>query len=385
MLFLPAPERQKLGQTLPIIPNEIYFYIFEYIAPPDERLTPEQLHVLTSLCGVCRLFANVCLPRVFEIVVFSGPVFHDSTSARVRDNTAYKTSHESVLCAQLEAKQPLALAIAKVVRVCHFTGWGLDKAESCAVRLLSRKYITGMSYMTNLRELRFSDTLVDERHWNAIINSSSLEELSFLCCLFRRSPADVQPRKWVKVPRLQVLCCGSGGVRLPLAAINAQYLRALDMDHKFLDQVDWHLLSSLTELRFHDHHGSLTGTEEQFMERLHAFLMQAPRSLEELRLAVDVGGVAHVPVRSMFDHPAWRNLSLLRSLTFVVESISSDLFSHVSQTPSSSTLRLIDLVLDPFFSLGGCRTPRKSTITYCDKLLCDPGDLDHHANSRYYT
>ena len=299
------------------------------------------------------------------------------------------SSRESVLCAQLEAKQPLALAIAKVVRVCHFKGWGIDEAKSCAVQLLSRKYITGMSYMTNIRELMFSDTLVDERHWNVIVNLSSLEELSFSCCLFRHTPADVEPEKWLKVSRLQVVCCRSGGVRLPFTAINPQYLRALDMDHKFLDQVDWHLLSSLTELRFHDYqchgYGTLTGTEGQFMERLHAFLMQAPRSLKELRLLVDDGGVAHIPVRSMFDHPAWGNLSLLRSLTFVVESFSSDSFSYVSQTPSSSTSRLIDFVLDPFFSLGGCRTPRKFTITYGDKLLCGPGDLNHHASSRHHT
>ena len=34
------------------------------------------------------------------------------------------------------------------------------------------------------------------------------------------------------------------------------------------------------------------GSEEPFMERLHVFLVQAPQSLESLRLAVDNVGVA---------------------------------------------------------------------------------------------
>lgn len=60
----PAPERRKVDQVLPILPNEIYISIFEHISPPSSRLTPEELRIFTNLCGACRFFVTFCLPRV---------------------------------------------------------------------------------------------------------------------------------------------------------------------------------------------------------------------------------------------------------------------------------------------------------------------------------
>ena len=329
---MPAPEREKPGQTLPIIPNEIYFCIFERVAPSAGPLTPEQVQAFTRLSRVCRFFANFCLPRVFELVEFSGSIFHDDTPTQLRNDAAYKTSRESVLCAQIAAKQPLALALAKVVKVCRFKHWKLDEAGSWAVRLFATKYIAGMLHMTNIRELEFTDSFVDEEHWNAASALPSLEKLSFIFCKFFRGPADVELEKRVKikVSHLRVLHCATG-FRQPLAAIDVQCLRALDIDHKHLDQVDWHLLSSLAELRFHDPYGAFRVTEESFVERLPAFLVQAPQSLETLRLAVD--SVAQATARNVFDDPAWGNLASLRSLTLLVKSQSrAVLLDVVSQT-----------------------------------------------------
>lgn len=288
--------------------------------------------MFTNLSSVCRFFANVCLPRIFELLEFSGSIFHDDTPFWLGNDASYKASRESVLCAQIVAQQPLALALAKVVRVCHFADWRLDGEGSWAVRTFARKYISGMLHMENIRELRFTDSFVDIEHWDAIATLPSLEKLSFLSCLFLQGPADVEPEKRVKVKvsRLQVLHCNLG-FRQALAAIDPQHLRVLDMDHKFLDQVNWRLLSSLIELRFYDPYGPFQGAEELFMQRLHAFLIQVPQSLEELRLAVDISGLPYILDGNMFDDPAWRNLSL-RSLALVVESPGWDVFLNVSQT-----------------------------------------------------
>ena len=123
--FSPAPERQRAGRILPIIPNEIYFCIFEHIAPPTGRLTSDHLGMFANLSRVCRFFANFCLPRIYEFVEFSGSVFREDTPTRI---AVYETSRETMLCTQIAAKQPLALALAKTVRVCYFAGLysGLD-------------------------------------------------------------------------------------------------------------------------------------------------------------------------------------------------------------------------------------------------------------------
>ncbi|KAF8452238.1 hypothetical protein L210DRAFT_2020363 [Boletus edulis BED1] len=163
-----TPARKRADHTLPLIPNEIYLHIFEYIAPPTGPLAPEELAIFTKISYVCRFFANHCLARMFEYVEFSGAVFRDDTPTGLRHDAAYKTSRESTLCTQIAAKQSLALAIAKTVRVCRFVNWKHDDTGSWAVQLFANRFINAISHMKHLRELRFYNSFVDARHGNAI-------------------------------------------------------------------------------------------------------------------------------------------------------------------------------------------------------------------------
>ena len=247
LIFSPfplAPERRRGVRFLPTIPNEIYFCIFEHIAPPTGCLSPEQLGIFTNLAGVCRFFANFCLPRIFELVVFSGSIFSNDSPGFGND-AVYKTSRESTLCTQIAAKQPLALALAKTVRVCHFTDWELDDTGSWAVRLFVNKYLAGMLHMQNIRKLTFTASFVDAEHWNAIATLGSLEELSFDSCQFLRGPADVEPEKRVRVrvSRLRVVQCD--GLCQPVVAIDARYLRVLKFTDSFVDAEDWNAIATL--------------------------------------------------------------------------------------------------------------------------------------------
>ena len=132
---------------------------------------------------------------------FSGPIPHDDTPIGLHNDTIYKTSRESTLCTQIAAKQPLALALAKTVRVCYFTNWKLDDTGSWAdrPRPFADKYIAGMLHMKNIRELKFWNSFVDAEHWNAISTLESLKELSFDFCGFRQDLADVEAEKSTKV------------------------------------------------------------------------------------------------------------------------------------------------------------------------------------------
>lgn len=321
-----------------IIPNEIYISIFEYIAPPTGRLPPEELEIFANLSRVCRFFANFCLPRIFEFVEFSGTISCNDTPARLRKGTIYKAPREATLCTQIAAKQPLALSLAKRVRVCDFTNWKLDSdvAGSWAVRLFVKKYIAGMSHMKNIRELKFSASFVDAEHWSVIATLESLEELSFESCRFLQDLADVEPetRVKVKVSRLRVVkCWGTLGQSIA-AIIDPQYLRTLVVDCTFYFQVGWLPQSALTELHSLWQPDFITSLD--YLWRVHITLMQAPQSIEALWLSVDIRSeVAQGTVRSIFKDPAiWQNLPLLRSLTLQAFCQHSDKPANVSW-PSS--------------------------------------------------
>lgn len=338
---------------------------------------PEELEIFANLSRVCRFFANFCLPRIFEFVEFSGAIFCDDTRAAV-----YKPSRESTLCTQIVAGQPLALALAKAVRVCHFTNWNVcDHAGAWAVRLFAKKYIAGVSHMKNIRELKFFDSFVDAEHWNAIAILESLEDLSFDFCSFTQGPADVEPEKWVKlkVSRLEVV--KSKRLLQPIAAVDARWLHSLAMDYTPYDRFDWLLESALTELRLYLHFDcwNLFREDDGYREWVHAILMQTPRSLETLGIFLDVPlGPAPDVIKSMFDHTVWKNLALLRSLTLRVLHFHQDTPTVVSQTSLSSVLHgCLTRILDTFRSLGGHWSPRRTTIIHAERRLDVTGDVTH--------
>jgi hypothetical protein len=314
--FSPAPARQRADRNLPIILNEIYFCIFEHIAPPTGRLTPEQLGIFTSLSRVCRFFANFCLPRIFEFVEFSGSIFCNDTPTGYHNDAKTSREARSTLCTQIAAKQPLALALAKTVRVCHFMDGELDDMGSGAVQLFANKYTAGMLRMKNIRELKFTSSFVDTKHWDAIATLGSLEELSFDSCTFLKGPADVEPEKrvTVKVSCLRVVECG--GRHQLIAAIDAQYLRTLATDDLFFHYVDWLSQSVLTELYITILRSS-DPLVHLYLQRLHA-IMKTHQSLEALALVVDTPYPAEDVIRITFDSPVWKELPLLRSLTLSV-------------------------------------------------------------------
>ena len=277
----PAPERKNGDQILPIVPNEIYLCIFEHIAPPTGDLTSEQLRTFANLSRICRFFANFCLPRIFESVDFSCMFLpHRNIKA------VYKTSRETILGTQIAAKQPLALALAKRVRTCHFTDRAFHRMGQ-GVPLLTDKCIAVMSHMRHIRELRIFQCAVGPEHWEVIASLGSLEELRFFECLFLRGLADLEPEKrvWVKPSRLSVVRCSEP--RQLVVAIDVQYLRTLATDAVIFRQID--------------------GLLPQSLEALALFINGTPES-----------GKGAVLKRTL-DYLARKNLPLLRSLTLAVD------------------------------------------------------------------
>ncbi|KAF8550788.1 hypothetical protein OG21DRAFT_1487492 [Imleria badia] len=351
-----TPERRSADRLLPIIPNEIYLHLFEHIAPPSRRLTPEELGLFISLSLVCRFFANSCLPRIFEFVEFSGAIFSDDTCTAVS-----KTSREGTLCTQIDAKQPLALALAKTVRVCHFTNWRPDDTSSCALQLFDKKCISGMLHMKNIRQLKFFHSFVDTEHWSAIASLSLLEELLFHCCRFLQGPSDVEPEKKLKlkVPHLWAVRCI---IRQPfrlIAVVDAHFLRSLAVDFMCLHLVDRLCESALTKLHLSFYH-------RDEVERLHDILVQTSQSLEILEICFSIELPQDV-VGNMFGHSVWKNMPFLRSLTLEIFCLDQDAPVNIF----SSALESISLLTElQSFTLAGS-VSREISYTQIRRVLHD--------------
>ncbi|KAG6373660.1 hypothetical protein JVT61DRAFT_6326 [Boletus reticuloceps] len=295
-----TPARKRADHTLHLIPNEIYLHIFEYIAAPKGPLAPEELAIFTKLSYVCRFFANHCLARIFEYVEFSGSVFRDDTPTGLRHDAAHKPSRESTLCTQIAAKQSLALAIAKTVRVCRFVNWRLDDTGSWAVQLFANRFINAITHMKHLRELRFCNSFVDARHGNAIATLGSLEKLVFDACNFVQASTHTNVSeddgKRVQVSHLQVTRC-TGNCQA-IVAIHPRYLRTLVVDMTLAQHVDWLGQSALTELHLRSNRVFFL-TRDRYLERLPIILARAPESLEVLSITFDDGlGTEYTPLRS---------------------------------------------------------------------------------------
>ncbi|KAF9233048.1 hypothetical protein BU15DRAFT_80519 [Melanogaster broomeanus] len=297
-----TPERRSGDRDLCIIPNEIYLTIFEHIAPPSARLSPQQLKMFTNLCLVCRFFGNLCLPRVFGHVKFYE---YDRDTCGV-------VSLGRTLCQHIAAKEPLALALAQCVKCCYLTNSPLAYDGWPELRTLSRINLTGMAHMKNIRELKITASNVKMAHWDVIATLESLQKLCFEHCFFWDNPADLYPDKKVKVPCLDVSWC-EGACSL-YAAVDARHLRTLIMDMTDIDfghEIEWLSETAITELRIYPHNEPTMSHIRVLQDILH----HTSHSLQVLTLPIYPFSERS---QVLFEDPAWRNMPHLRSLTLQV-------------------------------------------------------------------
>jgi len=307
-----APERRssRVEQALPVIPSEIYLNIIDLIVPPTMAtmdLAPNQLKILCNLSRVCKLFANICLPRLYESVELSGP------PTRYCDPT-YKALLGSVLCTQIAEKQPLALALAQTVRACCVGVW--------RDALYAKRCIVAVSHMKNIRKFEFSQFTINAMHWSMIVALPSLEDLSFDACRFLQgfasTEAEMNPK--LKLSRLRVIDC-TWGSQLLFAAIDLVYLRMVIMNLWAVEDADWLRHSAITELDLYSFEDSME-SDLDFTPELSAVLVNMPRSLEVLRFSAGEIAACNIAAdisESMMEDPAWKDLSSLCSFTLRVD------------------------------------------------------------------
>jgi hypothetical protein len=169
---------------LPLIPNEIYLAIFEYIAPTDQPLSKQNIDTFSALALVCRFFCAVALPRVFERVVFSGNITDNRMPAH----------RKTILARRIVANTGPAKSVALYVKECYFEYWRTSKELQRFISPFSKLYCRAMARMLNIRKLEFYQSSVTKEHWEAMAALRQLDCLTFRDCSFVDNPPDRELR-----------------------------------------------------------------------------------------------------------------------------------------------------------------------------------------------
>ena len=166
-----APGRYAGTKELPLIPNEVYFEIFDYIEPSDLMSVSEYKCILSNLALVCRFFCVVLLPRIFKSLTFSG--HPDKVDA----------SGYALFCrALIRGKEPACL-LALHIRECTFSQWaaGEDHIELAFNGFLGF-YNRAITRMPNLKSLVLSCMPISKKLTQAMSKLTQLKALVMDSC-----------------------------------------------------------------------------------------------------------------------------------------------------------------------------------------------------------
>ncbi|KAF8130521.1 hypothetical protein EV363DRAFT_1166674 [Boletus edulis] len=223
--------------------------------------------------------------------------------------------------------------------------------------IFAPRFINAISHMKHLHELRFCNSSVDARLWNANAMLGSLEKLVFDECHFVPASAHTSvsedDSKRVQVSHLQVTAC-TGNCQA-IVAIHPRYLRTLVVYMTLAQHVDWLGQSALTELHL-CFKPVFFLTQDRYLEWLPIVLACAPESLEVLSITFDgleTKYIVHLLRSSDSDLPAavilasvldmigrFTNLRSFRHLVTLGPDMSSVEFRHILRDTLGPTSRL---------------------------------------------
>ena len=174
-------------KKLPLIPNDVYFEIFDHIQPSDEIAVAEHKHILSNLTLVCRFFCAVLLPQIFKSLKFSGHPHKKS------DTPGYA----SFCRALIRGKEPAH------VKECTFSQWTTceDHLESVFNGFLGL-YNQAITWMLNLELLVLSCTPISKKCIQARSKLTKLKTLVMHDCA---TNDDVKPWDISKLSSLKLV------------------------------------------------------------------------------------------------------------------------------------------------------------------------------------
>ncbi|KAI6111456.1 hypothetical protein EDD16DRAFT_1208998 [Pisolithus croceorrhizus] len=274
-----VPERSVDHPSFPTLPVEIYLEILERLAPLGRKLSLEQTKTLTRFAGACKLFCHIALPRIYERVDLVGRVCY-----KPDDLSALR---EASWFSRISAREDLALWTVKCVKECNLRGVVLPSSNSSAVGVFAERYTSIFNHTVNLRRLTFTNCLIENEHWRAMMTLGALEELCIYHCVFAEAPQTIQPNHPVKisVPSVEFYRddddSTDDNAGVAAEKLDLSRLRSLKTDVGFAELLNWPQDCILEQL----HVSRISYSNPEHQAILKPILRQTGQRVAELKLA----------------------------------------------------------------------------------------------------
>jgi len=182
---LTGPTRKSAGTLSADIPNEVYLEIFKHLRP-DVWINVETRQVLCNLALVCRFFASVVLPWIFE----------NLTTTEKDPYTQLSWSRSAKFCRNILYGNPRAVLLAKYVKRWAFEGSSNQSRWTPAFFSL---YFETLPFMPNLFKLDLDNIVMTKDLFQCLPNIPQLEALQLVRCAFDDSVQDKHLKKFTSV------------------------------------------------------------------------------------------------------------------------------------------------------------------------------------------
>lgn len=225
--------------TLPLIPNEIYLAIFDYLEPSE---SPEDVDIdqlteyranMSNLALVCRFFCAESIPRIFRAMTYSGHGHGKSTPSYAK------------FCRELVAGEDRACYLAQYVHECSITHW-MQAVEPGAWVFANflKLYVKSIPRLASLETLRLHDTPIDLKFLTSLEALERLKSLTISACDFGASTKETQlPFTTLKLTHFELSAHRNNALLVPLSQIVASSsLRMLHTDN-------WEFLKAVMSLK----------------------------------------------------------------------------------------------------------------------------------------
>jgi len=186
---LTGPIRKSAGTLSADIPNEVYLEIFKHLRP-DVWIDVETRQVLCNLALVCRFFASVMLPWIFENLTITEKDPYTQTDLPSSSFTTTK------FCRSILDGNPTAVLLAKYVKRWAFEG-SLNQSRWTPAFL--SLYFETLPFMPNLIKLDLNNIVMTKDLFRRLPNIPQLEALELVRCIFDGSVQDKHLKKFTSV------------------------------------------------------------------------------------------------------------------------------------------------------------------------------------------
>jgi hypothetical protein len=187
--LLTGPTRKSGGSLSPDIPNEVYLEIFKHLRP-DVWIDDETRQVFCSLALVCRFFASVMLPWIFENLTITEK---DPYTQTYLSSSSFTTEN---FCRSILDGHPTAVLLAKYVKRWAFEG---SPNRSRWTPAFFSMYFETLPLMPNLFNLDLQKIVMTKDLFRRLPNIPKLESLQLVGCVFDDSVQDKHLKKFTSV------------------------------------------------------------------------------------------------------------------------------------------------------------------------------------------